>query len=558
MTSSPTRWASTLPARMKTSIASSSAVVRISPRPSAPSSSASEGLKRAPCRRRVRVRRWQRATRSACGSPRLSCARSDVATSEPAVTAVTALISFITRYARRVMIARRLGGLSARSSLSCDFVVDVAQHVGERQRLAELHAEAPVAADERVERLHEAPHALLLLLAAGELAHERLLLDEALVADADRAEAGRARRHAERGVDHEREEPQLGRQELARARAAAFEEELEGRAVLDQPAHVGVDHRAVEAVAGELAADEEGAGAPQDRAYRQEVEVVARRDDRHRQLVAVEDPREEHVVHVRLVRGQEDERPLLRELAQALDALLVDLDGREHARRGLLHKLVEGGDRRHVERRLHRAEHRHRPGGHDLPLGGALAGHVGDDLLQLRAADDLLAQAVGRLARGAHDRAALALEPSQQRVRQPADEHVVAGGAVLALEELGEVDRLAHAQRRVPPVREKLRDRPDVSRPLRGPKTASESDPPPRSGAARPHEDLRHEQDAAGAPPLHVEQRADQVVALGAAARAAGEQLRPALEEQRRARPAGHGARRGRRRPARPSAVASR
>ena len=41
---------------------------------------------------------------------------------------------------------------------------------------------------------------------------------------------------------------------------------------------------------------------------------------------------------------------------------------------------------------------------------------------------------------------------------------------------------------------------------------------------------------------LHVEERADQVVALDAPARAAGQELRAPLEEERRARPAGHGA----------------
>ena len=98
----------------------------------------------------------------------------------------------------------------------------------------------------------------------------------------------------------------------------------------------------------------------------------------------------------------------------------------------------------------------------------ALAGHVGDDLLQLGAADDLLAQPVGRLADGAEDGAPLALEAPQQRVRQAPHEHVVARAVALAREKLAQVDRLAGAQRRVAAVGEKLRDRAHLAGPLRG------------------------------------------------------------------------------------------
>ena len=56
---------------------------------------------------------------------------------------------------------------------------------------------------------------------------------------------------AERGVDHHVEQADLGRQELAGARAAALEEELDGEAVAHEPADVGVDDGGVEPVAAE-------------------------------------------------------------------------------------------------------------------------------------------------------------------------------------------------------------------------------------------------------------------------------------------------------------------
>ena len=237
-----------------------------------------------------------------------------------------------------------------------------------------------------------------------------------------------------------------------------LEEELERLAVLDEAADVGVDDGGVEAVAREAAADEERAHAAQERADGEEVEVVAGGDERQGQLVPVEHPAESHVVHVRLVRRKKDDRALLRELAQALEPCLVGLDRGEHARRRPLEEAADGRHGAHVERPLHLAEHPERPLGDDLALARALAGEVRDDLAQLGAADDLLAQPIGRLLDRADDRAALALQAPEQRVRQAPHEHVVARAAALLAQELAHVDRLARAQRRVAAVAHELRD----------------------------------------------------------------------------------------------------
>ena len=240
--------------------------------------------------------------------------------------------------------------------------------------------------------------------------------------------------------------------------------------------------------------------------------------------------------------GSKTSVPSFGELAQPLDAGLVDLDRGVHARGRLVDELIERGDGGHVERRLHLAQHRRRAGRHDGPLGRSLARHVGDDLLELRAANHLVAQAVRGLPGGPNDRAPLALEAAQQRVREPAHEHVVPGAVAFAVEELGEVDRLAGAQRHVPPVGQELADRPDAPGPLARPEDGIGEPAPARPGASRPDEDLRDEQDAPGAPALHVEERANEMIALDAPARTSRRQdPRPALEEERRARPARDG-----------------
>jgi len=235
------------------------------------------------------------------------------------------------------------------------------------------------------------------------------------------------------------------------------------------------------------------------------------------------------------LRGEDDERSLLCALPQRLDAGFVDLDRREHPRGGAGEGAVERPDRVHVERGFHLAEHPERALGDDGALVCALAGHVGDDLLKLRAAYDLGAEAVRRLLHRADDRAALALEAAQESIRQAADEDVVAGDIALAREELLQVDGLAGAQRRVAPVGEELHDRPDVPGPFGGPEEGVADAPVARVRAARPDEGLRDEEDGLVAPPLHVEERANQAVPLDLAARAALEQVRRALEEERRA-----------------------
>src|SRR5690606_28217243 len=157
-----------------------------------------------------------------------------------------------------------------------------------------------VAAERRLRRRDQAADVLLLLLTAGELAHVLALLDHALVADRYRTEVDLARPpsavgRAEHGVDDDREQPELRRQQLASTRSRALEEELERPAVEHAPAHVGVDDRGVESVAAETATYEEGPAAPKDRAERKEGQVVARSHQWDGHVRVHEKPREDDV-----------------------------------------------------------------------------------------------------------------------------------------------------------------------------------------------------------------------------------------------------------------------
>src|SRR5690606_19152878 len=149
----------------------------------------------------------------------------------------------------------------------------------EAEHLAELHVEAAVARAEDRGGLEEPADVLLLLLLAGELAHVGLLLDDALVADADGHEAHLLAAEHEHGVDQHGEQAEFGREELARARAPALEEEPDAVALDEELAHVRVDEGRVELLPLEAAADEEGAAAAEDGAGREEAQVLARRDE---------------------------------------------------------------------------------------------------------------------------------------------------------------------------------------------------------------------------------------------------------------------------------------
>jgi hypothetical protein len=344
--------------------------------------------------------------------------------------------------------------------------VELEQDIGKAHRLAELHAHAPVAPNEDVDRANEAADVLLLLVAATELMDEGFFLDESLVSDAYRTEPSRACRHGKGGVYDERQEAETRGQQLAGTRSSTLEEELERRAVAEHATHIRIDHGRVEPVATERASDEEGPRPAEERAHRKKVEVVACRDERQGQLVAVEEPREDHVVHVRLVRWKQNEVALFGVSAKLLDSRLVHFDRREHASRGAGNHALVGGHRVHVESSLELAQHGLRPRGDDGALLRAFAGHVRDDLLELRAPKHLFAQAIGRLLGRTDDRAPLALEPTEQGVGQATEEHVVAHARWLARQKVAQIDRLAGPKSGVAPVTEKLSDRANVPRPL--------------------------------------------------------------------------------------------
>src|SRR5690606_41504187 len=113
----------------------------------------------------------------------------------------------------------------------------------------DLESAPAVAVQQELGRLEQAAGVLVLFLAAAGLALMLAGLDHALVADADGHEMDALLRDRERRVHHHAEQAELRRQELARAAAPPFQEQLDGGAVSDQPPHVAVDDGRIELVA---------------------------------------------------------------------------------------------------------------------------------------------------------------------------------------------------------------------------------------------------------------------------------------------------------------------
>ena len=199
------------------------------------------------------------------------------------------------------------------------------QHLVQEDRFAEVHRHlAVVLAQDAGGRLEQGPDGFLFLGLAGQFVEVALALDQLLVADIDRLEHHRAPRRAQEGLERHHDHAALGRQQPARARTAAFDEVLQRKSFRYQLGHVFAQHRGVQRVALDRAADEEGAAAAQDRAQHRHVEVHAGDDVRRHDAAAVEQVAQQQVVHVAAVAGHVDHLVPGRDLLERVDVVDVE------------------------------------------------------------------------------------------------------------------------------------------------------------------------------------------------------------------------------------------
>ncbi|MCO5591803.1 hypothetical protein L7F22_045795 [Adiantum nelumboides] len=196
--------------------------------------------------------------------------------------------------------------------------------------------------------------------------------------------------------------------QLAGARPAALHVPLEVEALGHEPGEVLADHRLVDGVVAEAAADEDDAAAPGERLEAGDAQVVAAEDVVAREVVGPQHVGEHERVGVRAVRGQEDQGVLGVQRPQRFEAGGVGVD----LPRPLVHRAQDAGeqlDRARVER-----------GDQALQVSGGLGDLVGlavelggqaaDLAVEVARADDLPGDLAGHLEPVAQQRALGAVE----------------------------------------------------------------------------------------------------------------------------------------------------
>ena len=291
------------------------------------------------------------------------------------------------------------------------------QHLVQEDRLAEVHRHlAVVLAQDAGGGLEQGPDGFFFLGLAGQFVEVALALDQLLVADVDRLEHHRPARRAQEGLERHHDHAALGRQQPAGARAAAFDEIFERKTFRHQLRHVFAQHRGVQRIALDRAADEERAAAAKDRAQHRHVEVDAGDDVRRHHAAAVEQVAQQQVVHVAAVAGHVDHFVPGRDLLERVHVVHVQ---------AVVDAVPEAGQRE-------RGRTHHGVGivGGDFPgesvrlfpgvevFGAVAAGLVGDRLAHRFGVEHAVHQQAARGQVGADDRG---LDAAEVRAQHPAD-----------------------------------------------------------------------------------------------------------------------------------------
>ena len=140
----------------------------------------------------------------------------------------------------------------------------------DRQRRAEIDVHASVLVPEVAGDLDERAERLALLRLPLELGDQRAALEQLLVAEIHRNHQQRPRMLAHEALEGHAEQPALRRERAPAAAAAAFDEVRDREPLGEHRVQILAEHRRVQRLALEAAAQEERAAAPQQRTRRSE------------------------------------------------------------------------------------------------------------------------------------------------------------------------------------------------------------------------------------------------------------------------------------------------
>ena len=192
------------------------------------------------------------------------------------------------------------------------------------KRRAEIDVHAPVFAPEVARHPHERAERFALLRLPFELGDQRAALEQLFVAEIHRHQQQRPRMLAHEALDRHAEQPAFRRERASAAAPAALDEVRDGKALDEHRVQVFAEHRRVQRLALEAAAQEEGAAAPQQRPHERKIEVGARGDVRRCESLRVDEIRQQQVIDVAAMVGQIDEPLARRDLGELFSVVNVD------------------------------------------------------------------------------------------------------------------------------------------------------------------------------------------------------------------------------------------
>ena len=183
---------------------------------------------------------------------------------------------------------------------------------------------------EELARPQDLDQVLRLLLAAFEFVHIGAFLQYAVITDVDRNKG-----HILAGtvficIQQHGKKSQFGQHQFAGAAAGSFDKKLDVESFLQQFLQVFGEYLCIQHRSAKGPAYEEGTAPAENGAQRPEGQILAGGDMRTGQVVVVKNVREDQVVDMAFVTGNEDQRRFLRSRFNVSETLGVDDHAVEH------------------------------------------------------------------------------------------------------------------------------------------------------------------------------------------------------------------------------------
>ena len=196
----------------------------------------------------------------------------------------------------------------------------------QQERFPDIHVDTAVPPPEQLAALDHLRRPLLLLGGAAELLEIGLLFNDPVISDIDGDRGQIINGLFQIGLDDHGEESVLGHDHLPRPASPAFDEEFQGQPFFQEHLDVLGKNLGIEVVSLEAPPEEERTRFPEDVSHGEERKVRSGRDERHLDVVLVEDVGKQEIIEMAAVAGDDDKGHLLGDVPDLRYPLDVDHD----------------------------------------------------------------------------------------------------------------------------------------------------------------------------------------------------------------------------------------